>query len=132
MAYATEGALERNFTKWCMDTYEVYAVKGPAHFAKGFPDRFLQLPNGGGTIYVEFKGTSYYGLTKMQEWWRDYIKESSPHRYFLVENPEELEALKEACVILCNIGPSLVPYEKELIEAEKNSRKAKFCAIIKA
>jgi len=75
-----EEYLESAFVKWCKQR-DIVPIKGPAQTAKGFPDRFCQLPNGGGTIYVEFKGSSkYYDLTPMQVWWKDYIRASSPGR----------------------------------------------------
>lgn len=107
----TEKKLEVAFVVWCQRK-QIIAIKGPANTAKGFPDRFLQLPNGGGTIYVEFKGTSYYTLTPIQVWWKDYILRSSPHRYFLVESEEDLEKLKAACEKFIEIGPELVAFEK--------------------
>ena len=110
-----EKRLESNFVKWCKDK-EIIAVKGPAHNAKGFPDRFLQLPNGGGTIYVEFKGDTYYGLSKIQEWWGEYIKESSPHRYFVVGSDEELARLKRACEFFIKHGPNLLAQELDYIK----------------
>jgi len=115
MEYATEQALEREFVNWCKDL-DIQCIKGPSMFAKGFPDRFWQLPNGGGSVYCEFKGTSYYGLTKMQEWWQRYLVYSNPNRYFVVENKEELEQLKKRCLQLMAIGPELVAYETKLLK----------------
>jgi len=112
---STEQYLESNFAKWCRDQ-EIEPIKGPVATSKGFPDRFLQLPKGGGTIYVEFKGTSYYGLTPLQEWWRDYILDSSPHRYFVVENKEQLEKLKKLCQAFIAIGTKLTEYEGLLLD----------------
>lgn len=108
----TEKKLESDFVRWCQRK-QIVAIKGPVMTTKGFPDRFLQLPNGGGTIYAEFKGTSYYTLTPLQVWWKDYILKSSPHRYFLVDNEEDLERLKAACEKFIAIGPELVAFEKE-------------------
>jgi hypothetical protein len=115
VAVTLEKKLERAFTAWCK-FQNIQAVKGPVGLSKGFPDRLVILPNNGGTIYVEFKGTSeYYSLTQMQDWWKQYIKYSNPHRYFLVSTLEELERLKRACKKFMEIGSSLVKYELELI-----------------
>ena len=115
MAYATESALERKFKDWC-DDHDVICIKGPAHLAKGFPDRFAQLPNGGGSVHVEFKGTSYYGLSKMQLMWKDYLIDSNPHRYFIVEDTDQLAYLIKRCEQLIAIGPQVVAYEDELLK----------------
>ena len=115
MAYATESALEKNFSAWCQ-VRDIIPIKGPSMFAKGIPDRYVQLPDGGGTIYIEFKGTSYYGLTAMQRMWKDYLINSSPNRYFLVENTDELDALKKRCLEFIDIGKELVSYETSLLE----------------
>lgn len=110
----TEQGLERNFVEWCKSK-NIQAVKGPVTTSKGFPDRFVQLPNGGGTIYVEFKGTSDYGLSPLQLWWSEYIKQSSPHRYFLVDDEAKLERLKRACLAFMKVGAAIVAYEKRLL-----------------
>lgn len=109
-----EAYLENNFVKWCRDQ-QIEPIKGPVVTSKGFPDRFLQLPKGGGTIYVEFKGTSSYGLTPIQEWWRAYILDSSPHRYFVVKDKTQLEHLKVCCMKLIEIGPALIEAERNLL-----------------
>jgi hypothetical protein len=110
----TESRLEHNFCDWCK-AKQIVPVKGPSQIVKGFPDRFMQLPNGGGTIYVEFKGTSYYGLTPIQVWWKNYLIASSPNRYFLVETDEQLDALKARCLRFIAIGAKLTAYETELL-----------------
>ena len=109
-----EKRLEADFTRWCQ-SQQIVAIKGPVVTSKGFPDRFLQLPKGGGTVYVEFKGTSYYDLTPLQRWWQQYITDSSPHRYFLVATDEELEHLKQMCLKFIAIGKELVSFENELL-----------------
>jgi len=119
MAYATEGVLEKKFKAWCDDN-DIICIKGPSMFAKGFPDRFAQLPNGGGSIHVEFKGTSYYGLTKMQQWWQRYLVNSDPHRYFVVADTIELDNLIQSCKDLIAIGKKVVAYETKLLK-ELNS-----------
>lgn len=120
MARITEKYLEKNFCEWCRER-DIQPIKGPSQFAKGFPDRFLQLPSGGGSVYVEFKGSSYYyGLTPMQQWWRKYLKDSSPNRYFLVEDEEQLEHLKQACLDFIKIGSKLVEYENYLLRNLQN------------
>lgn len=116
-----EKKYERAFMSWCSER-DMKAIKGPTANSGGFPDRFVQLRCNGGTIYVEFKGTSDYDLTPRQVWWKHYIKASSPHRYFVVDSPESLEYLKYACEILMEIGPELVAYERELIIKAKEKR----------
>ncbi len=111
----TEKRLETNFVNWCKQ-HNIVPIKGPAMFVKGIPDRYVQLPNGGGTIYVEFKGTSYYGLTPLQIWWKNYLMNSDPHRYFYIETDEQLEALKQHCLKLMSIGYKLVELETELLK----------------
>jgi hypothetical protein len=111
----TEKKLERDFCDWAKER-DIVPVKGPANLAKGIPDRFLQLPRGGGTIYVEFKGTSYYGLSKIQEWWMHYLLDSNPNRYFVIDNVAELEELKQKCLDFIAIGKELVDYETKLLK----------------
>lgn len=110
-----EKRLEGNFVRWCRDR-QIEPIKGPVGLSKGFPDRFLQLPHGGGTIYVEFKGSSSYSLTPLQVWWKNTIQASSPNRYFFVENDAQLEELKKACLRFMAIGPELHKYETKLLE----------------
>jgi|LGOV01.1.fsa_nt_gb hypothetical protein len=110
-----EKRLERNFCAWCKER-DIVPVKGPANLAKGIPDRFLGLPSGGGTIYVEFKGSSYYGLQPMQMWWQEYLLDSSLNRYFVIDNDEDLANLKSACEKFIAIGAKLVAYETQLLK----------------
>ena len=110
-----EKRLENNFVEWCKKR-DIIAIKGPAQTAKGFPDRFLQLPHGGGSIYVEFKGDSYYGLSKIQKWWKKYIKDSSPHRYFIVDDMKSLDRLKRACEFFMKHGEAMTNMELEYIK----------------
>ena len=86
--------------------------------SKGFPDRFLQLPKGGGTIYVEFKGTSYYDLAPLQAWWKEYLMNSNPHRYFLVTNDDELDRVKKMCDKFIKIGSILIEVERNLLKED--------------
>jgi hypothetical protein len=118
MRVVTESSLETNFCKWCKE-HDIIPIKGPVAQSKGFPDRFVQLPNGGGTIYVEFKGTSNYDLTPMQRWWGEYLKNSNPNRYFTVSTPEELNMLKQRCLEFIAIGDPLVSYETKLLAEMK-------------
>lgn len=98
MASTFEDYLENQFVKWCAEQ-GIIAPKGPAGLLKGFPDRLVILPRGGGTIYVEFKGTSkYYDLSPMQKKWQRDLRDSDPARYFKVETLEELEQLKAFCL----------------------------------
>jgi len=110
-----EKRLETDFVKWCRSK-QIVAIKGPVMTSKGFPDRFLQLPKGGGTIYVEFKGTSYYDLTPLQRWWEEYLRASNPHRYFLVNNDEDLQHVKDMCEKLIRIGSILIDVEFNLLK----------------
>lgn len=110
-----EKRLEKNFCDWARDL-DIVPVKGPANTARGIPDRFMGLPHGGGTIWVEFKGSSYYGLQPMQKWWRDYLIDSSPNRYFVVDNDEDLEHLKSMCMKFIRIGKDLTAYESILLK----------------
>ena len=116
MSTTLEKTLEFSFVKWCRD-HRIAALKGPVGLSKGFPDRFAMLPDGGGTIYVEFKGTSYYDLTEIQKWWQKYLLKCDPHRYFVVTTKEELAQLEEACLAFMEIGPKLVEYERNLLNA---------------
>jgi len=110
-----EKRLETDFVKWCQSK-QIVAIKGPVMTSKGFPDRFLQLSKGGGTIYVEFKGTSYYDLTPLQRWWEEYLRASNPHRYFLVNNDEDLQHVKDMCEKFIRIGSILVDVEFNLLK----------------
>lgn len=112
-----EKRLEADFVKWCQFK-QIVAIKGPVMTAKGFPDRFLQLPKGGGSIYVEFKGTSYYDLLPLQKWWEEYLMGSNPHRYFLVDDDEKLDYLKKMCEKFIRIGSILVAVEHSLLKED--------------
>jgi hypothetical protein len=110
----TEQYLESHFVAWCKQ-HDAIAVKGPANLAKGFPDRFVALPNGAGTIYVEFKGTSYYGLQPMQKYWQKVLKNSDPYRYFVIDTKEQVLALESFCEVLIKEGPKFIEKEKEIM-----------------
>ncbi len=112
-----EKRLEADFVRWCQSK-EIVAIKGPVMTSKGFPDRFLQLPKGGGTIYVEFKGTSYYDLAPLQAWWKEYLMDSNPHRYFLVTNDDELDYVKKMCDKFIKIGSILIEVEHNLLKED--------------
>jgi len=115
MAASFEKKLETNFVHWCKER-NIIPIKGPTQNSKGFPDRFFQLPNYGGTLYVEFKGSNDYGLSPMQDWWKDYLKASSPNRYFIVDDYETLERLKRACETFITLGPKLYKAETTIIK----------------
>lgn len=116
MSTTIEKRLEANFVKWCREQ-DIEPIKGPTATSKGFPDRFLQLPKCGGTIYVEFKGTSdYYDLTPLQQWWKEYLMKSNPNRYFTVSDDYELARLKKVCLDFMNVGSAIVEYEKNLFK----------------
>lgn len=91
-----EKPLEAKFCKW-LRSVGGEPVKGPSFTNKGIPDRICVLPNGGGTIWVEFKGGTYYQLTPIQQWWKDLLISSDPSRYFLIDTKEDLERLIETC-----------------------------------
>lgn len=110
-----EKYLEDRFVAWCNER-DIVAMKGPAGLSKGFPDRFASLPNGGGTIYVEFKGTSYYDLSQIQQWWQRYLLLSDPYRTFVVRSKEDLAQLFEKCETFIKIGPQIVEFERQLLE----------------
>ena len=114
MGTTVEQRLEAKFVKWCKER-GMEPMKGPVGLSKGFPDRFVQLSNLGGTIYVEFKGTSYYGLSPMQVWWKEYIMASSPNRYFIIDTDADLEKLFKRVEQFMTIGAALHTYESQLL-----------------
>lgn len=91
-----EKYLERKLVEW-VNSIKGRAVKGPSYTDKGIPDRIVILPNGGGTVWVEVKGGTYYQLEPMQKWWRDLIINSSPDRYFLIDTKEDLDKFITTC-----------------------------------
>lgn len=94
-----EKYLEHKFVAWCKAN-GVLAVKGDANMYKGIPDRIVILPKGGGTIWVEFKGDSYYQLTPMQLKWQEWLMASDSTRYFVINDKEELQRLIDYCLML--------------------------------
>lgn len=113
----TETQLESAFVRWA-NSLDIRAFKGATANMKGFPDRFVHLPNGGGTVYVEFKGTSSYGLSPTQKWWKKYLLASSPHRYYIVDTPEKLQELIEICTALMQNGHRITALECAIIKKE--------------
>lgn len=93
-----EKYLEKKFIDWCKE-HKVMAIKGPSQMYKGVPDRIAIIPNGG-TLWIEFKGDTYYQLTPMQQKWKSFIMASDPNRYFCVNTKEELKALITLCEAL--------------------------------
>lgn len=93
---SNEKYLERKFNDF-IKSIKGMSVKGPANMYTGIPDRIAVLPNGGGTIWVEFKGGTYYQLQPMQVWWKDLLVDSDSSRYFLVDTKEDLDKLIETC-----------------------------------
>lgn len=91
-----ESAYEKPFVEWVRSLGGT-SPKGPAMQYKGIPDRIVVLPNGGGTVWVEFKN-GVYNLTPMQKWWRDLLMSSDPERYFTVTTKDELEYCKKRCL----------------------------------
>lgn len=109
-----ESYLETKFVEWC-NKIGAKAVKGPTAQSKGFPDRFVALPNYGGTVYVEFKGTSYYDLEPLQQWWMLQIKKSSPDRHFVVRSRADLEDMLRTCEGFMAIGYDMLRMERLLM-----------------
>lgn len=93
---SNEKYLERKFNEF-IKSIKGMSVKGPSYMYTGIPDRIVVLPKGGGTIWVEFKGGTYYQLQPMQKVWREILMDSDPDRYFLVDNKEDLDNLIETC-----------------------------------
>ena len=91
-----EKLLERKFCEW-LKSIGGEPVKGPSNTNKGIPDRIAVLPRGGGTVWIEFKGGTYYQLTPIQEWWKNLLISSDPTRYFVVDTKEDLNTVIEAC-----------------------------------
>jgi hypothetical protein len=91
-----EKRLEKAFVKW-INSIDGKAVKGPAYQEMGIPDRIAVLPNGGGTVWVEFKSGDDYGLTPMQEEWKELLTSSDPERYFCVDSVELYNELIDKC-----------------------------------
>lgn len=92
-----EKYLERKLVEW-VNSIGGIAVKGPAFTDRGIPDRIIILPKGGGTVWVEVKGGTYYQLEPMQKWWKEQILQSSPNRYFLIDTKDDLEQFKKTCL----------------------------------
>ena len=93
---SNEKYLERKFNEY-IKSIGGMSVKGPSHMYTGIPDRIVVLPKGGGTLWVEFKGGTYYQLQPMQKWWKDLIEKSDATRYFLVDNTDDLKHLIDVC-----------------------------------
>ena len=91
-----EKPLERKFNRW-VTSIGGESVKGPSYTNKGIPDRIVVLPNGGGTIWVEFKGGTSYQLTPTQIEWKKRLMDSNPNTYFLVDTIDDLNKLIEHC-----------------------------------
>ena len=102
-----EKYLEKKFVDWCREN-KIIAVKGPAQMYKGIPDRIVIIPNGG-TIWVEFKGNTYYQLSPMQQKWKSFLLASDPDRYFCINTKEELNALIQLCADLLDGFPIYTP-----------------------
>lgn len=104
---SNEKYLERKFNDY-IKSIKGMSVKGPSHMYTGIPDRIAVLPNGGGTIWVEFKGGTYYQLQPMQKWWKELLVSSDPDRYFLVDTKEDLDKLVETCQRLIDTNKNTV------------------------
>ena len=102
-----EKLLENRFVKWAKEQ-DIMPVKGPVATSKGFADRIVILPKGGGTLYIEFKGSSVsYDLTPLQEWWKENYVDSAPHRYYVVEDEASLKKAQSVCMKFINQGELL-------------------------
>ena len=95
-AGSQEKYLERKLCEW-VRSIGGEPVKGPSYTNKGIPDRILVLPKGGGTVWVEVKGGTYYQLTPIQQWWKELLIDSDPNRYFVIDTKEDLNNLIETC-----------------------------------
>lgn len=115
MAVVTEKRLETKFVKWAKE-HGAMTVKGPTAQSKGFPDRIVILPNGGGTLYIEFKGSSYYGLTPLQEWWKETLLASNPNRYFVVDSEHTLTHVITVAEAFIEAGNTLIKEEHTTVE----------------
>lgn len=102
-----EKPLERKLCEWAK-SIGAEPVKGPSYTNKGIPDRIIVLPNGGGTVWVEVKGGTYYQLTPMQQWWKALLLNSDPERYFVIDNKEDLQKVIDACLRFIDIANSPV------------------------
>ena len=91
-----EKYLEHKLCEW-VKSIKGKAVKGPSYTDKGIPDRIIILPKGGGTVWVEVKGGTYYQLTPMQKWWKDLLLDSDPDRYFCIDTKDDLEQFIKRC-----------------------------------
>ena len=92
-----EKYLEKRFCTWCnehsTDDHKIIPIKGWAQQYTGIPDRIVILPYGHGTLWIEFKGGTAYGLTAMQQKWRKWLIDSDPNRYYCIDTKEDLEHL---------------------------------------
>jgi len=102
-----EKYLEHKFCDWCKQQ-DIQTVKGPSGMYKGIPDRIVIIPNGG-TLWVEFKGDTYYQLTPMQQLWKKILIQSDPERYFCINTKEELKELMDLCEYLKKGLPIYTP-----------------------
>ena len=97
-----EKYLENTFCDWCKSIGTI-PVKGPSNMYKGIPDRIVALPNGGGTVWIEFKGGTAYQLTDTQKKWKRMLIDSAPDRYFVIDSKEDLAHLIQACEMFMNV-----------------------------
>lgn len=110
-----EKYLERKFVEW-VDSVGGLAMKGPAALYKGVPDRIAILPYGG-TVWVEFKGGTEYGLTAMQKCFKDMLVKSDRTRYYVVDNKDDLASVIAICKCLINHGKHIEHTECKIITA---------------
>ena len=90
-----EDYLEKKLVEW-VRSVGGEAFKGNASQYKGIPDRIVVLPMGG-TVWVECKGGTEYGLTPMQQHFRKRLLKSDAWRYFVLDSKEDLER----CIAVC-------------------------------
>ena len=97
-----EKTLEKKFVE-AISAMGGRAVKGPAYQYKGIPDRIAVLPNGGGTVWVEFKN-GVYTLQPLQLYWKNLLTGSDPDRYMIVDSEESLTNCINKCKSFCKKG----------------------------
>ena len=105
-----EKYLEKKLVEW-VRSIGGEAFKGPSAQYRGIPDRIVVLPMGGGTVWVEVKGGTDYGLTPMQVQFKKRLKDSNPNRYFVIDTKEDLERLIAICK--CYIAESIRIWDSE-------------------
>lgn len=60
----------------------------------GVPDRIIILPNGN-VGFVEVKKPGAGRLSKLQAYWRDYLRDGFNIPAFVLDNPEQIDEILE-------------------------------------